>query len=71
MVTGAVGMLGTLIGNNWSLVDRTKLDLMSWLRAFVDMEDGTKLLLGGRSTSLLYKNKTWKRIKLMIKEERL
>jgi photosystem II stability/assembly factor-like uncharacterized protein len=70
VVAGAVGLLGTLEGANWALVDRTKLDLMSWVRTFVTLENGSTLLLGGRSTSLLYQNNLWKRLKLMIKEDR-
>lgn len=70
VIAGAVGLLGTFKDAKWTLVDRTKLDLMSWVRAFVDLENGGMLLLGGRSTSLLYQDHQWKRLELVIEEER-
>ena len=50
LVAGAVGLAGRLpVGaSEWSLVDRTRLGLFSWMKTFVPLEDGSLLLLGGR-----------------------
>ena len=62
IIAGAVGMLGTYSGDKWSLADRSKLQLLSWLKNPVDMPDGSVMVLGGRQTVIRYKDGDWTRI---------
>ncbi len=62
LIAGAVGLIGTLDGQEWSLADRTELKLLSWLKTPIEMPDGSVLVLGGRSTLVRYKDGTWMRI---------
>ena len=61
-IAGAVGMLGTFSGDKWTLADRSKLQLLSWLKNAVEMPDGSLMFLGGRQTVIQLKNNEWKRI---------
>ena len=61
-VAGAVGMIGLFQGDKWTLADRTKLQLLSWLKNPVAMPDGSLLLLGGRQTVIRYKDGAWSRV---------
>lgn len=61
-VAGAVGMIGLYQGDKWTLADRTKLQLLSWLKNPVAMPDGSLLLLGGRQTVIRYKDGAWSRV---------
>lgn len=61
-VAGAVGMIGLYQGEKWELADRTKLQLLSWLKNPVAMPDGSLLLLGGRQTVIRYKDGAWSRV---------
>lgn len=62
VIAGAVGMIGTFDGTNWTLADRTKLQLLSWLKNPVDMPDGSLMMLGGRQTIIHYKDGNWTRV---------
>ena len=61
-VAGAVGMIGLYQGEKWELADRTKLQLLSWLKNPVAMPDGSLLMLGGRQTVIRYKDGAWSRV---------
>ena len=62
LIAGAVGLIGKYDGNSWALADRTRLRLLSWLKNPVPLEDGSVLLLGGRSTAISFKDGEWTRI---------
>ena len=62
LIAGAVGLIGKLEGSNWSLADRTRLKLLSWLKNPVPLPDGSVLMLGGRSTAISYKDGVWTRV---------
>ena len=62
IIAGAVGLIGTFDDGEWKLADRTRLKLLSWLKNPVVLEDGTVLMLGGRSTAIAFKDGEWTRI---------
>ncbi len=68
-IAGAVGLIGILGDNKeWALADRTELQLLSWLRTPVEMPDGSLVMLGGRSTVIVYRDNKWTRIPVTVKE---
>lgn len=67
-ISGAVGLAGRFKDGRWDLVDRSATNLYSWLKTFVQLEDGSLLLLGGNSTTLSYKNDTWERLQMTVKQ---
>jgi len=62
LVAGAVGLVGVMEGGKWKVADRSELQLLSWLRTAVEMPDGSMVLIGGRSTTIAYKDGGWIRI---------
>ncbi len=62
LIAGAVGLIGTLEDGDWSLADRTRLKLLSWLRTPVTMPDGSVLVMGGRAAAIRYKDGTFERV---------
>ena len=56
VISGAVGLIGTLKGDEWALADRTELKLLSWIKTPVELPDGRLLVLGGRGTAILVDN---------------
>ena len=66
IIAGAVGMLGTFNDDKWTLADRTKLQLLSWLKNPVDMPDGSVMVLGGRQTVIRYKDGNWARVPMAL-----
>ena len=67
LIAGAVGLIGRLDGNTWSLADRTQLKLLSWLKNPVPLADGSVLMLGGRSTAISYKEGAWTRVPVDVR----
>ncbi|NQV21195.1 MAG: hypothetical protein HQ511_07250 [Rhodospirillales bacterium] len=67
-ISGAVGLAGRFKDDRWDLVDRSATNLYSWLKTFVQLEDGSLLLLGGNSTALSYKNDMWERLQMTVKQ---
>ena len=65
IIAGAVGLIGTYDNGEWKLADRTALKLLSWLKNPVVLDDGTVLMLGGRSTAIAFKDGEWTRIPVM------
>lgn len=65
-ISGAVGLAGSFDEGEWNLVDRSATNLYSWLKTFVELADGSLILLGGNSTVLAYQNGEWERIQLTI-----
>jgi hypothetical protein len=75
-IAGAVGLVGEYNGAGkaadqepWNLVDRSATNLYSWLKTFVEIDDGGLLLFGGTSTALAYDGDGWKRIQLTLGQE--
>ena len=66
-IAGAVGMVGTLAGETWTIADRSALQLLSWLKTPVEMPDGTVVMLGGRSTVVTLQNGEWTRVQVSNK----
>lgn len=66
-IAGAVGMVGVLSGQDWSIADRSALQLLSWLKTPVEMPDGSVVMLGGRSTVVTLKNGEWTRVQVSNK----
>jgi len=66
VITGAVGLIGTMENNNWILADRTKLKLLSWLKNPVALPDGSLLVLGGRATAIKVKGGKFERITIEL-----
>jgi len=66
VIAGAVGLIGRYDGDTWSLADRTRLRLLSWLKNPVLLDDGSVLMLGGRSTAISYKGGEWTRIPVVV-----
>lgn len=66
IVAGAVGLIGTFDGNDWAIADRTRLKLLSWLKNPVPRDDGSVLMLGGRSTAINYKDGEWTRVHVQV-----
>ncbi|MFP6681900.1 MAG: hypothetical protein VCB07_06870, partial [Gammaproteobacteria bacterium] len=62
LIAGAVGLIGKFDGSEWTLGDRTQLKLLSWLKNPVPLDDGSVLMLGGRSTAVSFKDGTWTRV---------
>jgi len=62
LIAGAVGLIGKFDGSEWALGDRTRLKLLSWLKNPVSLDDGSVLMLGGRSTAVSFKDGTWTRV---------
>ena len=62
VIAGAVGVIGTLVDDEWRLADRTQLRLLSWLRSPIVMPDGSLVVTGGRATTLRYRDGEWTRI---------
>lgn len=67
VIAGAVGLIGVLNNNQWTIADRTELQLLSWLRTPVEMPDQSLLLLGGRATAIRFKDGKWARVPVTIK----
>jgi len=65
VISGAVGLIGTLKGDEWTLADRTELKLLSWIKTPVELPDGRLLVLGGRGTAILVDNGSVSRIPLL------
>lgn len=64
-VAGAVGLVARFEQGEWQTIDRSQENLYSWLKSFVELEDGRLLLLGGKSTALTRgAEDTWSRVKL-------
>jgi len=55
-------MIGVFQNDKWALADRTKLQLLSWLKTPVSMPDGSILMMGGRQTVIQYKEGNWTRV---------
>ncbi len=66
-VAGAVGLIGILNGEEWSIADRSELQLLSWLRTPITMPDGQLIMLGGRSTVISLKDGKWVRVPVTSK----
>lgn len=66
VIAGAVGLVAEMKGKQWDILDRTAVDLLSWVKVFVPIDDDSLLLLGGRSIALLYKDGAWKRLNITI-----
>jgi photosystem II stability/assembly factor-like uncharacterized protein len=64
IIAGAVGLIGTLSDGEWSLADRTRLRLLSWLKTPIPMQDGSIVMLGGRSTAIRYSGGDWSRVRI-------
>lgn len=62
VISGAVGLIGRLEGDQWKLADRTALKLLSWLRSPVMLPDGSLLVLGGRASAIRYKDGAFTRV---------
>ncbi len=62
LIAGAVGLIGKFDGSEWTLADRTRLKLLSWLKNPVPLGDGSVLMLGGRSTAISFKDGIWTRV---------
>ena len=62
VIAGAVGVIGTLIDDEWHLADRTRLQLLSWLRSPIVMPDGSVVVTGGRATTIRYRDGEWTRV---------
>ena len=65
MISGAVGLIGTLNGDEWTLADRTELKLLSWIKTPVELPNGKLLVLGGRGTAILVDNESVSRVPLL------
>ncbi|MEM7465776.1 MAG: hypothetical protein AAF387_02710 [Pseudomonadota bacterium] len=65
IIAGAVGLIGTFDNGEWKLADRTALRLLSWLKNPVMLDDGTFLMLGGRSTAIAFKDGEWTRVPVL------
>lgn len=63
-IAGAVGMIGTLEGENWTIADRSALQLLSWVKTPVEMPDGSVVMLGGRSTVIRLKDGQLSRVQV-------
>jgi hypothetical protein len=66
LIAGAVGLIGKFDGSTWTLADRTRLNLISWLKNPVPLDDGSVLMLGGRSTAISFKHGTWTRVNVDV-----
>lgn len=66
LIAGAVGLIGRYDGNEWSLADRTRLRLLSWLKNPVKLDDGSVLMLGGRSSAINFKDGAWARMPVVV-----
>lgn len=66
-VAGAVGLIGILNGPEWTIADRSELQLLSWLRTPVEMPDGRLVMLGGRATVIAFKDGKWARVPVSFK----
>ena len=66
-VAGAVGLIGILNGPEWTIADRSELQLLSWLRTPVEMPDGRLVMLGGRATVIAFKDGEWARVPVSFK----
>ena len=66
-VAGAVGLIGILNGPEWTIADRSELQLLSWLRTPVEMPDGRLVMLGGRATVIAFKDGQWARVPVSFK----
>lgn len=63
-IAGAVGMVGILDGDQWTIADRSALQLLSWIKTPVEMPDGSVIMLGGRSTVIRLKDGVWSRVQV-------
>ena len=66
-VAGAVGLIGILNGPEWTIADRSELQLLSWIRTPVEMPDGRLVMLGGRATVIAFKDGKWARVPVAFK----
>ena len=62
LIAGAVGLIGKFDGSEWTIADRTRLKLLSWLKNPIPLDDGSVLMLGGRSTAISFKDGEWTRV---------
>lgn len=62
LIAGAVGLIGTMSGNDWTIADRTRLKLLSWLKSPVTLPDGRVLVMGGRATAIQYDGNSFERV---------
>ncbi len=65
VISGAVGLIGTLKDDEWTLADRTELKLLSWIKTPVELPNGKLLVLGGRGTAILVDNESVSRVPLL------
>ncbi|MGR8921627.1 MAG: hypothetical protein ACU85V_18590 [Gammaproteobacteria bacterium] len=56
LIAGAVGLMGTMRDGDWTIADRTRLKLLSWLRTPVTLPDGSVVVFGGRAAALRYRD---------------
>ena len=66
VIAGAVGLIGFLEQGKWTIADRTRLKLLSWLKTPVEMPDGSLLITGGRATAIRYKDGEFKRVPVSL-----
>ncbi len=70
LIVGAVGLLGEVEGEGWKLVDRSALELYSWLKPILVLEDNTLLALGGRGSCVFRKgNSGWERCQIRLNDD--
>ena len=62
VISGAVGLIGTMVGDDWKVADRTALKLLSWLRTPVSLPDGSILVTGGRAAAIRFKDGEFQRV---------
>lgn len=62
IISGAVGLIGTMENDDWVLADRTRLKLLSWLKTPVLLPDGSVLVMGGRAAAIRYKDGEFNRV---------
>ncbi|NNL84304.1 MAG: hypothetical protein HKP27_01565, partial [Myxococcales bacterium] len=70
LIVGAVGLLGEGDGGDWRLVDRSALQLYSWLKPILVLEDNTLLSLGGRGSCVFRKGTAdWERCRIRLNDD--
>lgn len=66
IVAGAVGLLGIYRDGGWAMADRTALGLRSWGKNILHLHDEEWIVLGGRSTALLFIDNNWKKLNVAV-----
>lgn len=77
LAVGAVGFAGRFSGGEWTLADRTRLNLTSWLKTFVPSLEGVEgegaerdpddyLILGGRTTAIRFDGSQWSKTNIQL-----